>query len=35
MEWVEDSGKLDLEAAVVSGQVMRVGKGKRESKTKE
>ena len=27
MEWVEDSGKLDLEAAVVSGQVMRVGKG--------
>ena len=35
MEWVEDSGKLDLEAAVVTGQVVRVGKGQRESETKE
>ena len=35
MEWVEDSGKPDLEAAVVNGQVMRVGKGQRESEAKE
>ena len=35
MEWVEDSGKLELEAAGGSGRVMRVGKGQRESKAKE
>ena len=35
MEGVEDSGKLHLEAAVMSGQVRRVGKGQRESEAKE